>query len=585
MIEPLLTRLSTRFILVGGKGGVGKTTTAGALALSFADRNQRTILISTDPAHSIGDLFNNDPQQCSALLELEEFDARKYADALFQRIQPAFVELIEKGTYLDHSDASGFLDLSIPGIDEVMAALRLVELHRSSAQRIVVDTAPTGHMLRLLESANVLRSWVTAGRAMAEKAGVVATTLMRQAVRFPAEDILDDIERSIGIFESEILHASSFVVVTRAGNVIEAETDRLITDLKKRKVRVAATITDRTTSQRENLFVAPRLKNAIGCDALREWAKGLHQNAEAVREPDTHSFSAGDAAPWLVQNARRLVWLAGKGGVGKSTNAAAMATLLAADKRVCVVSTDPAGSLSEVFAMPVGREAVEISERLFARQIDASAEYEAMRTQYRDSVERVFEKLGLESSAILDRKVIEALFDFAPPGIDEIISLIEIMEHAGDFDVTIIDSAPTGHFLRLLEMPEIAQRWVHALLRMLLKYKAVGSLDALGEDLLAFAKRLRQLKLDLSAIDTTGVYVVALAEPMVAAETSRLCRALEHAQIPIAAIIVNRADAGEAQAMRSVFSPYQIVRAPDAGSEVIGTAALRTFLSAWTLVR
>src|SRR5688572_29160103 len=106
MIEPLLTRLSTRFILAVGKGGVGKTTIAGALALSFADHNQQTHLISTDPAHSIGDLFENNPHKCSELLELEQFDARKYADALFARIQPAFVELIERGTYLDQADAS-----------------------------------------------------------------------------------------------------------------------------------------------------------------------------------------------------------------------------------------------------------------------------------------------------------------------------------------------------------------------------------------------------------------------------------------------------------------------------------------------
>lgn len=585
MIEPLLTRLSTRFVLICGKGGVGKTTTAGALALAYADQNQPAHLISTDPAHSIDDLFENNPRACSEHLELEEFDARKYADALFKRIQPAFVNLIERGTYLDESDARSFLDLSVPGIDEVMAALRLVELQRSSPQHIIIDTAPTGHTLRLLESGNILRSWVGAGRAMAEKAGVVAETLMRQRIRFPAEDILDEIERSIDVFEKEILQGGSVVVVTRHGHVVEAETQRLIEDLKSRGLRVAATITDRKTSQRNDLFVAPRLQKTIGCEALREWAKGLHQNAQSPDRTIALPSDHGNAAEWIERRRSRLIWVAGKGGVGKSTSAAAIATLLAHDQRVCVVSTDPAGSLSEVFATPVGREAAAIDSNLFARQIDATAEYDVLRTQYRHAVEKVFQDLGLESAVQLDRRVIEALFDFAPPGIDEIIALIEIMEHADEYDVTVIDSAPTGHFLRLLEMPEIALQWVHALMRLVLKYRAGGNLDALGQDLLALAKRLRQLKLDLSARDTTAVYVVTLPEPMVAAETSRLCTALEHAQIPIAAIIVNRADAGSAQSMRSMLSPHQIIRAPDAGDEVVGATALRTFLSAWNVVR
>ena len=582
MIEPLLTRLPTRFILVGGKGGVGKTTTAGAIALALADRHQHVHVISTDPAHSIGDLFENNAKACSEQLTLEEFDARAFADQLFARIQPAFVTLIERGTYLDEADASSFLDLSVPGIDEVMAALRLVELHRSKTQRIVVDTAPTGHTMRLLESGTILRSWIAAGRAMAAKAGVVGSTLMRQTVRFPAEDILDELDSAVDIFEKEILHGGSFVVVTRSGRVVEAETSRLQADLQRRNVRIAATITDRTTSSDQNRFVAPRLARTTGCAALREWAARFNQ-ASAGTQPESQTQQRGRAAEWIAAHATALIWVAGKGGVGKSTCASAIGVVLAETRDVCVVSTDPAGSLSEVLGVNVGREATAIGQNLFARQIDATAEFERLRQLYYRSVESVFESLGLESAAELDRRVVEALFDFAPPGIDEIIALVEILDHAHDYDVTVIDSAPTGHFLRLMQLPEIAQDWVHALLRLLLKYKGVGSLDALGQDLLAFAKRLRQLKLDLTAPDTTGVYVVTLDEPMVQAETQRLRAALQQADVPIAAMILNRADASRARATSSMFSPNPVIYAPDAGSEVVGPPALRTFLTRWEL--
>jgi arsenite/tail-anchored protein-transporting ATPase len=585
MIEPLLTRLSSPIIVVTGKGGVGKTTTAGAIALAFADRGQRTHLISTDPAHSLADLFESTAESpCSDLLAVEEFDARAYAETLFARIQPGLTALIERGTYLDESDARSFLDLSVPGIDEVMAALRLVELLRDGNTKIVVDTAPTGHTLRLLESPRILRSWVAAGRAMADKAAAVAEQLLRQRVRFPAEDILDEIERDAAAFESDVLRSGAFVVATRQGTVVESETAGLVKALRSIGAQVVATITDRVIAKSERVWVAPQLDPATGCVALREWAAHLGDNTMKLEPAPRVSVAHGNAASRIAATRARYIWAAGKGGVGKSTCASAIATLLAESRSVCLVSTDPAGSLAEVLGHDVSRAGTAINANLTARQIDASAEFAQMRTAYHDSVEHLFESLGLEQSARLDRRVVETLFDFAPPGIDEIIALIEIMEHAGEYDVTVIDSAPTGHFLRLLEMPEIALEWVHALLRLLVKYHATASLDSLGHDLLAFSKRLRQLKLDLSAVSMTEVFVVTHAEPLVIAETVRLCTRLRDAQIPIAAVIVNQADAGRAHAMRTNFPSAELICAPDAGGEVLGPPALRAFLAQWEYI-
>ncbi len=579
MIEPLLARLTNRVILVGGKGGVGKTTSAGAIALALADRGTSVHLISTDPAHSLTDLFGPE-QSCSEHLSIEEFDARRYADAFFRRIQPALVTLVEAGTYLDNADAAGFLDLSLPGMDEVMAALRLVDLLHGDVERIVVDTAPTGHTLRLLESAAILRSWVGAGRAMADKAGAVASQLMRQTVRFPAEAVLNEIDQYANTFEQEVSHDGAFVVVTRSGKVVRAETERLTQTLRTRGVHIGATIADHATSSSGDTFVAAKLDATTGCAALREWA---HRLGEEIGAPDAFAATKtrGDAHEQLAQLPASLVWFAGKGGVGKSTCAAAFAVLLAERRSVRIVSTDPAGSLSEIFDCAVSKADTQILPRLTARQIDASAQLERMRQDYRDAVERIFESIGLEHAAQLDRKVIEALFDFAPPGIDEIIALVEIMEHAHEYDVTVIDAAPTGHFLRLLEMPQIATEWVHALMRLLVKYRAAARLDALGQDLLAFAKRLRQLKLDLSSPATSAVFVVTLAETMVTAETQRLCAALDRAHIPIAAIILNHAEEERERELRNLFAARPVFRVPDVGAEISGAVELRSFLKHW----
>src|ERR1700757_2860519 len=97
----------------------------------------------------------------------------------------------------------------------------------------------------------------------------------------------------------------------------------------------------------------------------------------------------------------------------------------------------------------------------------------------------------------------EDLLDLAPPGIDEIfaiVSLVDALEPAtkarrrAPWDTVVVDTAPTGHTLRLLRMPSIAREWTHALLGVLLKYRRVLGLGELASDVLAFARRLRALE-------------------------------------------------------------------------------------------
>ncbi|HUP89696.1 MAG TPA: ArsA family ATPase, partial [Longimicrobiales bacterium] len=275
MIDALLERAATRFVFVVGKGGVGKTTTAGAISLAFADKLQNTHLISTDPAHSLRDLFQNQVQNlrqnetCSDNLTVEEFNAREYADRLFENLRQPLSELIERGSYLDAKDAASFLDLSIPGIDEVMSAFRLVELLDSKAEHIVVDTAPTGHAIRLLDAGKVIESWISAGHALSAKAGAVASALMGRAVPMQADELLDEWNGAMARYRRDVLQQSSAVVVTRAGKVVEAETARLIEQLRERGVRAAATISVGDFAASD--FVVARIERATGCAGLREW--------------------------------------------------------------------------------------------------------------------------------------------------------------------------------------------------------------------------------------------------------------------------------------------------------------------------
>ncbi|HEX9108090.1 MAG TPA: ArsA family ATPase, partial [Longimicrobiales bacterium] len=167
-LAALLRGSPRRFLFVVGKGGVGKTTAAAAVALHLADAGRPTHLVSTDPAHSVGDVFGVQlpahpiPSPCTDRLTLEELDARAYARAWSGRVAGPIAELVERGTYLDADDAHALTGLSLPGVDEVMGALRLVELAEGNADRIVVDTAPTGHALRLLDAGALIDGWAAA---------------------------------------------------------------------------------------------------------------------------------------------------------------------------------------------------------------------------------------------------------------------------------------------------------------------------------------------------------------------------------------------------------------------------------------
>lgn len=216
-----------------GKGGVGKTTTASALALALADGGEPTHLISTDPAHSLGDVFGGAASGaapvagvCAPHLTVEEFAAERYARGRFRVLAEGLAALAERGTYLSAGEARAFVDLPVPGIDEIMAALRLVELEAGGSARIVVDTAPTGHTLRLLDAGHVVGSWLDAFDAMAAKAEAVATQLTRRPVRPAGAAALDELRDRLDRYEGLVLARAVFLPVGGRDPLIAAETAR-----------------------------------------------------------------------------------------------------------------------------------------------------------------------------------------------------------------------------------------------------------------------------------------------------------------------------------------------------------------------
>lgn len=600
--ERLLRRVDLRTVFVVGKGGVGKSTTAASLALEWARGGQPTYLISTDPAHSLADILELPAgddgvreEVCDEALTVEEFDAGAYADDWIGKATGPATELFELGTYLDEDDIRRFLDLSLPGLDEVMAALRLNELLDGPAERIVVDTAPTGHALRLLDSGEVLGSWVHALRAMARKATVVAEHLTRREVRLGAEEFVDELEEGVRRFRDRVLDEACFVVVDRPGRVVAVETERLLRSLEERGLEVCARVRVGREAEHGNpdLVSVPPRSDLRGCEGLARWGEpgdGDVAREEAGAAP-TMEMPAGafdDGGPpgtlrGLLE--RRLILVAGKGGVGKSTCAAACAAEAAEAAPTVLVSTDPAGSLEALFGVeiPAGGE-VAVTETLGLRQLDAEAEFERFLERYRTQVERIAEGLGMGREAALDREVMEALLELAPPGIDEIFALTVVMDVTEEHRRVVVDTAPTGHFLRLVRMPEAALEWTRTLMRVLLKYRSVAGLDETAERLLTLARRLKALRALLTDPERATTLLVTLDEPVVAAESRDLLDAVERAGLPMGAWIHNRMSPGQRLRHPTAEGPdgAPALAAPELDVGPTGIDALREFLSRWT---
>jgi arsenite-transporting ATPase len=592
-LHELVDVLTRKFTFFVGKGGVGKSTSAAAFALRLADNGERIRLISTDPAHSLGDAFGVSlstgvptTSPCTPRLTLEEIDAPGRARAWLESVRDPIAELIDRGTYLDRADVAALLDRSMPGMDELMGALRLVELARAEGERVVVDTAPTGHLLRMLDAGRVIDGWSQALAAMAAKAGAVATGLTGRRVSFAGEEVIARLRAQVEDLRTRVLGSADFVIVTRAGDVVAAETARLEDELDARGCRVSALVgvdlemsAHAPTRARTKLSV-PWRRETTGCQALRAWGE-----ADPVPSFPPRPAAPRGGRPVLERLAGRDLYLfVGKGGVGKSTCAAAFALAMGTERDVLLLGTDPAGSLGDVLGLPVGPSETPCGPRVAARELDAEAELEAFRCRYRDRIRSVFERLGLRDSAPLDRRVLESVVDLAPSGIDEIFALDAIIEEVAGVRALVVDAAPTGHLLRLLEMPQLARSWSRAVLKVLLQYRSVLGLDDFAGQLLGFVRRVEELVRLLRDAERVATVIVTLNERLPLLETDRLARSLASMRVPVAATVRNRCVPGAAPpgapndpgAAPTIFAP--LVDPPPVGPDRLGE-----FFDRWSL--
>lgn len=634
---------ASRFTFFGGKGGVGKTTCAAAAAVRAANEGARVLVVSMDPAHSLADalelagptgvaggprgLGRGRPVAITDRLYAAELDADRALERWLHDRREAIRTIAERGTYLDDEDIDRFMALSLPGVDELVGLVELLRLARltrvtrppigkgSRAEpfdHVVVDTAPTGHTLRLVTMPEALARLAAILDDMHAKHRFLASSLGRAWRGDFADDVIAAIEEEAKAIRALLVAPeTSFTWVTLAEEMPVLEAERGIAALERLAIRVDTVVVNRLRGPDAEAY-EPRWRGAIAerfatrrllaIPALDEEPRGvarlgaLAMRVRRLEEPATKGSSrartsvvgGGEAsrtpaigAPTKASATRgdrangswpsrlgipataRLVLVGGKGGVGKTTIAATTALALAAARpkaRVLVLSTDPAHSLGDVLGIALGDDArIVPGTSLSARELDAEAAFDRERTRYRAAIDEVFAGIfGGRMDIAFDRAVLEDLLEMAPPGIDELLALVTILDavvpsgggaearrvRAGTgletpYDVVVVDTAPTGHTLRLLELPPKALAWVHALMAVLLKYRSVVGLGDLASDITALAKRIRALIALLADPEATAFVAVARAAKLPAIETARLTTALARLHVPLASIVVN----------------------------------------------
>ena len=567
-----------KLLIFGGKGGVGKTTCATAAALELAKRSRQSsfLLVSTDPAHSLADSLADlvPPDN----LKVFELDAREYLTTFKKKHNDKLREIASRGTFLDDEEISRFLDLSLPGLDELMAFLEISAwVENRSYDCIIVDTAPSGHTLRLLAMPEFLRKWLAMLETLLAKHRYMKWAFTRSRYRDELDTFVEELAASVRRME-ELLRDSArcrFVPVMLAEAMsiretvsIVKEVDRLqlpmndivinrlypdnpcavCRDERLRQIRELRNLFSQTQLSRFALWTVPLYAEEVrGRKALESFWDGVGQITQAPpaeRAPSAVQALRVEASVQGPPPEATLLIFAGKGGVGKTTLACATALQLARNnsgKDVLLFSTGPAHSLSACLEMEIDSQPRVVMSGLTAMEIDSQAEFEALKKQYAGDIETFLESVSSNFDLTFDREVLERILDLSPPGLDEVMALTRVMAllASGRHDVLVLDCAATGHLIRLLELPEIIDQWLKVFFDLFLKYRQIFRLTKFSQELVTMSKNLKRLRELLRNPARAALYAVSIPTDMALEETRDLVAACERLRISVPGVFLN----------------------------------------------
>lgn len=537
----------TPFIFFTGKGGVGKTSLACATAVTLADSGKKVLLVSTDPASNVGQVFDQKiGHQIVAItkvanLSAMEVDPMAAAQAYRDRVLDPVRDVMPKEIVQSiEEQLSGSCTTEIAAFDEFTGLLTNTSL-RSDFDHIVFDTAPTGHTIRMLELPGAWSGYLEANPDAAANLGpliglekqrnqyadavaalsdpeLTRLVLVARAQASTLKEVSHTYEELYNIgLKQQYLAINGILPAEAAKNDILAES--IIAREKKALNEMPKNLSALPLSQ---LPLKPF--NLVGLDALRKlFTDSNTDELETIRadQQDLTFPRLSQLVDELSASGKGLVMTMGKGGVGKTTIAASIAVSLAQKgHKVHLTTSDPAAHLSYTLDGSL--------DNLTVSRIDPKVETE----KYRQFVlSNQGKGLDAEGLAVLEE-------DLRSPCTEEIAvfqAFSRVIKEAEDHFV-IMDTAPTGHTLLLLDATGAYHR------------EMVRQMGQSGEQALTPMMQLQDP-------DQTKVVIVTLAETTPVLEAANLQEDLRRADIEPWAWVINNS-----LAAASPSSPFLITR-------------------------
>lgn len=515
----------TQYLFYTGKGGVGKTSTACATAVSLADAGKKVLLISTDPASNLQDVFSMELDNKGVAIpevpglvvaNLNPIEAAaEYRESVIAPYRGKLPDAVIKNM---EEQLSGSCTIEIAAFNEFSNFITDDEI-QNQYDYIIFDTAPTGHTLRMLQLPSAWSNFISESTHGASCLGQLSGLESKKAVYKKAVETLADAKHT------------TLLLVTRPEEAPLKEARRASAELSELGIKNQALIINGVLAEYDDeLSEMLFSKQQAALDGMPEELKSLTQykiplraynitgldNVRAMLTEDKYVqtnkkvqveqfFSLGKIVDDLDKNNKKVIFTMGKGGVGKTTIAAAIAMGLSQrGKKVHLATTDPAAHLNFVLNEADG---------ITMSHIDEAVELKKYQTEVLDKAKE--NHMSDEDIAYIEE-------DLRSPCTQEIAvfrAFAEIVEKADD-EIVVIDTAPTGHTLLLLESTESYDKEIQR---------------TKGETPEAVKKLLPRLK---SA--ETEVIIVTLPEATPVYEALRLEEDLERANLDVNWWVINQ---------------------------------------------